>query len=211
LTLRMPAPIVDHRRATAERNAAAILDATERLVARHTTLSMAAVAAEAHVSRPTLYSHYPSLAVLVEAAAERAINVSAAAVDAAEPAVGPADEALVRVLGVSWSHLARQDALARSAAEHLSSERLQRKHAPLMARMRELVVRGQADGVFRTDLPADWLVQTFYALVHAAADHARAHRLKRSAAQEMLETTIRDVFSAPGTPARRARRSAPAG
>ncbi len=54
-TLRPPMPPkVDHRRAIAERNAAGILDAVERLLQRGSSLNMAAIAAEAGVSRPTL-------------------------------------------------------------------------------------------------------------------------------------------------------------
>lgn len=192
----MTPPTVDHRRATAERNAAAILDATERLLAQRTTLSMAAVAAEAGVSRPTLYAHFKTLSAVVEAAVERSVNASLAAIEAAEPGSGPADEALRRMLAASWNQLAGFDALARAAAEHLPAEALHRTHAPLMAHMHGLVERGQRDGAFRTDLPADWLVTMFYALVHGADDHARAHGLQRDRALEMLTTTVRDLFAA---------------
>src|SRR5215207_4984843 len=102
----MPQPTVDHRRATAERNGAAILDAAEGLLARGATLSMAGVAAEAGVSRPTLYAHYPSLAAVVEAAVDRAIAASLVAVEAARPGEGPAGAALLRMLDAAWSRLA---------------------------------------------------------------------------------------------------------
>src|SRR5918911_554671 len=62
---------VDHRRAIAERNAAGILDATERLLERGESLNMRAIAAEAGVSRPTLYAHYGTIADVFEAAVER--------------------------------------------------------------------------------------------------------------------------------------------
>jgi hypothetical protein len=46
---------MDHRRATAERNPEPILDATERLLARHTPVSISAVPkTEAGLSSPTL-------------------------------------------------------------------------------------------------------------------------------------------------------------
>jgi hypothetical protein len=57
------------------------------------------------------------------------------------------------------------------------------------------VERGQADGAFRTDLPADWLATTFYALVHAADEHARTPRVRRDVAGDMLTTTIADLFA----------------
>ena len=36
----------------------------------------------------------------------------------------------------------------------------------------------------------------FYALLHAAADHARAHGAERARVGEMLATTVHDVFGA---------------
>jgi AcrR family transcriptional regulator len=186
---------VDHRRVTAERNAAAILDAIERLAAQRVALNMVAIAAEAGVSRPTLYAHFKTLGDVVEAAVARAVKDSLAAVEAAQPGAGPADEAMDRMLAASWGHLAGLDALARAIAEHLPADHTHRTHAPLMARMLKLVKRGQRDGVFRTDLPADWLVSMFYALIHGADEHARARRVSRSKALDMLTTSMHDLFA----------------
>src|SRR5215218_10443919 len=147
----MPTPAIDHRRATAERNLTAILDATERLARERRTLSMAAVAAEAGVSRVTLYAHFSKLPDVVEAAGERGVETATAALEAANLADGPADVALARMVAASWVHLARQDALARAAAEHVAPQRLHRAHAPLLAQLRGLLRRGQDEGVFRTD------------------------------------------------------------
>jgi TetR/AcrR family transcriptional regulator, mexCD-oprJ operon repressor len=192
----MPPPAVDHRRATAERNASAIVDATERLLAAGHPLTMQGIAAEAGVSRPTLYAHFNTIGSVVEAVVERAVRSSLAAIERAEPGTGPADEALVRMIAASWGRLAHFDALARGAIEHLSAAAMHRAHVPLMKPLDALVRRGQADGVFRTDLPADWLVTTCLSLVHAADDHARRRRSKRERSLEMLTTTIRDLFAA---------------
>lgn len=189
-------PAVDHRRATAERNTAAILDAAEQLLAEGPSLTMAAIASRAGVSRVTLYAHFASLPELVEAVIERAIAASMAAIDAARPGDGPAGEALARVSAASWAQLAHQDTVARAAAEHVPPDRLRRLHQPLMTLVGDLVARGQRDGALRTDLPADWLVSMFYALLHAAADHARAHGADRARVGEMLAVTLRDVFGA---------------
>jgi TetR/AcrR family transcriptional regulator, mexCD-oprJ operon repressor len=189
-------PAVDHRRATALRNAAAILDASERLLGRNATLTMAAIAAEAGVSRPTLYAHYKTIGDIVEAAVERSVRESLAAVEAARPNVGPAPEALLRMAEASWDQLARYQGLTRRAGEYLSAGALHRTHKPLMAHMHALVERGRVDGAFRTDLPADWLVTIFYALVHAADDHAAAHVLERDEALELLTATVSDLFLA---------------
>jgi TetR/AcrR family transcriptional regulator, mexCD-oprJ operon repressor len=192
----MTEPTVDHRRATAERNAVAILDAAERLLARGTSLTMLGIAAEAGVSRPTLYAHHATIGEVVEAVTARAVTASLSAIEAAEPGRGPAGEALERVAGASWSQLAHFDAIASGAAEHVSAAALHRAHAPLMRPLQQLVERGRAEGTFRTDLPVAWLVRTYFALVHAADEHARAQRLKREDALAMLTTTLRDVFTA---------------
>ena len=189
-------PAVDHRRATAERNSAAILDAAEQLLAEGSSLTVAAVASRAGVSRVTLYAHFASLPELVEAVVERAIAGSMAAIDSARPGDGPAGEALSRVSDAAWGQLAHQDAVARAAAEHVPPDRLRRLHHPLMTLVSELVVRGQRDGDLRTDLPADWIVSMYYALLHAAADHARAHGVDRGRVGEMLAVTLRDVLGA---------------
>jgi len=76
---------VDHRRAVADRNRAAILDAAERLLADHSALNMAALAAAAGVSRPTLYAHFKTIPDVLEATVERVVQRSAAAIEAAEP------------------------------------------------------------------------------------------------------------------------------
>lgn len=192
-------PTVDHRRAIADRNAAAILDATEQLVAEGATLSMASVASAAGVSRPTLYAHFSSLSEVVEAALTRSVDAALVAFEAARPSQGPPGEALMRMLDASWGRLSRQDALARAASEHLSPQRQFALHAPLVAHMMDLVNRGQADGSFRSDLPADWLVRMFYAIVHAGDEHARSARSSRADALEMLRTTVNDLLSAPKT------------
>jgi AcrR family transcriptional regulator len=119
---------IDHRRATAERNAAAILDATERLLERRQALNMAAIAAEAAVSHPTLNAHYKTMVDVVE-----------------------------RLCG-----------------------------APLRAARRDLPHRHARRLV----------VTTYLALVYGADDHARARRMQRSAALDVLTTTVRDVFAA---------------
>jgi AcrR family transcriptional regulator len=188
-------PAVDHRRATAERNAGAILDATERLLAKRAALSIVAIAAEAGVSRPTLYAHFKTMSDIVEAAVERSVIASLEAFAAAQPESGPADEALARMVAASWTQLARFDALARAASEHMSAGALHRTHATMMAPLADVIERGRRDGVFRTDLPADWLLTTYFALIHGADEHVRSHGLARDEGLELLMTTVSDVFA----------------
>jgi TetR/AcrR family transcriptional repressor of mexCD-oprJ operon len=187
---------VDHRRATAQRNAAAILDATERLMAARTALSMVAIAAEAGVSRPTLYAHYKTIGEIVEAAVERSVALSVAAFAAAEPERGPADEALARMVAASWRQLGTFDALARGAAEHLSPGAVHRTHELLMRPLGELVERGRREGAFRTDLPAEWLVSMFFTLMHGAYEYVTVTGMEPDEALGLMTTTIRDLYAA---------------
>ena len=188
--------VTDHRRATAKRNVEAILDAAERLLAKRTPLSMVALAAEAGVSRPTLYAHFAGLPEVVEAAVERAVAASVAAVRAADPQAGSADEAMDRLLAACWTHLAHQDALVRAAGDYVGADRRHRAHAPLLEMVRDLIDRGRRQGVFRSDLSIDWLATAFYALLHGADEHARSGRITRADALDLLTTTVRDVFAA---------------
>jgi len=191
----MSEPAIDHRRATAQRNAAAILDATERLLGRRVPLSMVAIAAEAGVSRPTLYAHHKTIGDIVEAAVERSVVQSLAAFEAAKPESGPAEDALRRMVAASWAQLARFEALARGAGEHLSPGALHRTHEAMMAPLHALVARGRRNGAFRTDVPAEWLVTLYFALMHGAEEHAHTHGMPRDEALELLTATVLDLFA----------------
>lgn len=186
----------DHRRATAERNAVAILDAAERLLTRGEAVTMVAVAGEARLSRPTVYAHYRSVGEIVEAAAERTVAASTAAFAAARPQEGPAGEALARLVAAAWHQLAGSEGLVRRGAEYVSEGARHRTHGALIAPVAALAARGRAEGAFRTDVPVDWLVTMYLALVHAAADHAAVHATPPDEALRLLQRTVGELFSA---------------
>jgi TetR/AcrR family transcriptional repressor of mexCD-oprJ operon len=192
------AATTDHRRATAERNIAAILDATERLLARHSPVSISAVATESGVSRVTVYAHFKTREDLLEAVVERAVNSATLALEAAEPDSGPPEEALVRLIEVSWRELERHQSTARAASEQLSVEVQRRTHAAARRQLRRLVDRGRRSGAFRRDVSSDWLVTGCVALMHAAVDEVRAGRMSGAAAQRALLASIRDLWAAAG-------------
>jgi AcrR family transcriptional regulator len=184
-------PATDHRRATAERNIAAILDAAERLLARGAATSIVAVAAEAGVSRVTVYGHFPAREDILEAVVERATRGAVAALDAAEPERGPPGEAFERLITASWAGLTRHLSTGRAAAEQLSPDAMRRAHEPILGRVRALIERGRDAGDFRTDVPAEWHVATMLALSHAAADEVRAGRMDADTAGAALRVTLR--------------------
>jgi AcrR family transcriptional regulator len=183
-------PAAPRRRADAERNIAAILDAAVSCFAERPRASMADIARAAGVGRVTLYAHFPSRTVLLNAALERAIAEAGTTIDAEMSDDDQPDRALGALVGSSWRVLDRYRRLYEAAQQDLSPERLRHHHDPALARVEALIARGRAEGVFRTDLPLGWQVTTFYSLIHAAADDVNAGRLDAGDAAHVLETTL---------------------
>jgi TetR/AcrR family transcriptional repressor of mexCD-oprJ operon len=94
------------------------------------------------------------------------------------------------MVDAAWSVLDRYRSLAEAAVETIGAAELQNRHWPLMDRVRALIERGQAEGAFRDDLPADWLVATIFGLIHTARDEANAGRLAPENASTVLKATI---------------------
>jgi AcrR family transcriptional regulator len=190
----MPEPSADHRRAVAERNLEAILGATEGLLARNAPLSMSAVAAEAGVSRPTLYAHFADREALLSAVVARAVGRWVAATERVEPARGPAPDALTRLLEVGWQEISRSSHIAHAASVELDAETVRAAHESGVELLRRLIRRGRRDGSFRTDVPAEWLVSAFFSLIHTAREDVTAGRLSQTAALRALSRTVPDLF-----------------
>lgn len=188
-----PGP-VDHRRALAERNLTAILDAAEHLLERGAPVTVSAVAADSGVSRVTVYAHFPTREELLKALVERSIRAAAAELEQAGLDAAPPADALDSLLARGWQALDRHRAVARAAAEQLHGHLLHDVHEPALGVVRRLVDRGREEGCFRTDLPAAWLVASLYGLFHAAAEEVRAGRLEAAAVPAVLRTTLRALF-----------------
>jgi hypothetical protein len=70
-----------------------------------------------------------------------------------------------------------------------------RTHQAAHQRLGTLLERGRADGSFRTDLPASWLVSACIALIHACSDSVRAGSVAEHDAPRIIRTTVRDLFT----------------
>jgi TetR/AcrR family transcriptional regulator, mexCD-oprJ operon repressor len=184
-----------YQREVASRNVEAILDAAEELLQSKGHATISAVAARAGVSRVTVYAHFPTFAAILEAAVERAVRRTMAALQAVAPEEGPPIEALDRMLAAAWQHLARYRAMAAAVAELLSPEAVRRTHQAAHQTIGVLLERGQADGSFRTDLPAGWLVTASIALMHACSDGVRAGQIEEHDAARILTTSLRDLLT----------------
>jgi AcrR family transcriptional regulator len=187
------------RRADAARNIAAIVESGLELFGTRSNVRMADVAAEAGVGRVTLYAHFPSREKLLEAVVERALAEAHDLLQVDDFDTEPADVLLARMVRTSWHTLDRYRRLRAVAQAELSEQRLREHHdrADIADRLRRLVTRGQRQGVFRSDLPSEWLVTTTFSLLHAAADEVNDGRLAPSDAPDVLEATLSAVLAPP--------------
>jgi AcrR family transcriptional regulator len=162
------------RRADAQRNVETILAAGLAVLSVNPDAGMAEIARASGLTRTTLYAHFASREELLDVLVGRAIADAVVHVDAGDPGQGPPDEALARVLSTSWQAVNRHRGVLATAAGTLGRERMAAHHEPLRARLLALIQRGQASGAFRGDVPAAWLLATYFALVHLAGDQVNA-------------------------------------
>ncbi|MEV4258931.1 helix-turn-helix domain-containing protein, partial [Spirillospora sp. NPDC049652] len=110
----MPSAGPTRRRADAERNTAAILDAATDLLARAPDVGVGDIAKAAGVGRVTVYAHFPSREDLVRAVLTRAIEASMSAIGGAGDD-GPPEEAFARLVRDGWPVLSRYGRLLEAA------------------------------------------------------------------------------------------------
>jgi AcrR family transcriptional regulator len=193
------APGPPRRRADAERSIARILDAAVDALAGDPEASMAEIARRAGVVRATIYVHFPTREVLLEAVTHRAIAEVAEVIHAAEPHRGDPAEALARLVAASWRTLGRYHALVAINTQQHGHAALRQRHSSILAALEPLIERGQADGAFRADVPAAWHLSMLMALMHAASGELGAGRVNDTDAGPALVTTVLGAV-APSTP-----------
>lgn len=179
------------RRADAERNIQAIIDAALDALADDPDASMAAIARRAGVVRATVYMHFPTREALLDAVMEDAVAQVAEATRAAEPTKGEPEEALQRVLGATWHKLSDFQTLLAINTSRLSQKELHRRHQPVMTLFVPLIERGQKKGVFRGDVPVSWHLAMIRAIAHAASAEVRSGRIAAAEVESaMLSTAL---------------------
>ncbi|WP_280298797.1 TetR/AcrR family transcriptional regulator [Nocardia neocaledoniensis] len=176
------------RRADAARSRAAVLDAATRLLATHPDAGMAAIAAEAGVTRQTVYAHFASRDELVDAVITHTTERAVAAMREADLDSGPAREALLRMLAVGWRFF-RVAPLAHHVGA-FARQRDEDRQLPVNDRLLRLIRRGQQAGEFDDTPSAAWLAAAIVAVSHAAGDEVRAGRMAQPEAEQALRESV---------------------
>ena len=192
-----PAP---RRRADAERSIASILDAAVDALAEDPDASMSAIAKRAGVVRATIYVHFPTRETLLDAVTDRALDEVADVIAAAQPDRGEPREALARVVAATWRSLGRYHALIALNTGTHSPEQLRRRHGAVIGQLLPLVQRGQAAGVFRSEVSPAWHLSMLLALVHAASGELRAGRVADEHAEAAVVATVLGAVTATKSP-----------
>jgi AcrR family transcriptional regulator len=185
-----PEPGPRRRRADAVHNTQAILDAASAVLSERPDASLAVVAETAGISRKTLYAHFPSRDLLINALIERATARVVAALDAADLESGPADAALVRLLEAGWTSMDADPFLLHLTTPPVSPEQDRDRHAPILERLQTVIERGQREGDIASDLEAGWALAAVLALGHAAGEEVRAGQMTSTEAIEMLRVSV---------------------
>ena len=183
-----------HRRADAERNTTSIINAALEGLASDPDASMAEIARRAGVVRATVYMHFPTRESLLDAVMEHATGLVAEAIRGAEPARGEPKEALERVLLATWQQLSQFHSVLAINISRLSAKELRRRHLPMTTQFIPLLERGQAEGVFRSDVSATWLIAVLRAIVHVASTELQAGRLSQAEVERTMLTTAMNAI-----------------
>jgi TetR/AcrR family transcriptional regulator, mexCD-oprJ operon repressor len=192
----MTAGVSPQRRADALRNREAIVAAGLEILSRHPDAGLAEIARASGLTRTTVYAHFASREELLEELLRRAVADTTQAIDASEPASGPAGQALLRVIDASWRQVGEHAPLLDAVSQSLG-ERAAALHAPVRDRLQTLLRRGRREGSFRRDVPERWLLTTYFALVHAAGRDVAVGASKPADAQRALGRTLLAAFSPP--------------
>ena len=182
-------------RADARRNMRAIVDAAAHMLASDPATPMQDIAEAAGVHRATLYRHFPAREDLIAALHRRALEDAEEAVRASRIDEGTAIEALERVIVALFAVGDRYRMLVHEAGKDPD---LCEQEDRLGALLRELVVRGQAEGSLRPELDPQWTLVALGALILAGLESVSDGVLTAADVPGLVLSTVLDGIRAPG-------------
>ncbi|MFD5778925.1 TetR/AcrR family transcriptional regulator [Streptomyces sp. NPDC126933] len=177
------------RRADAQYNVEKILAATVACLSRNPDASVSEIAQAAGVGRVTLYGHFPSRDALIEASLKQLLAEGDQVLGRLD-LMGDPREALRALIESSWLLIAQSSAVLEAAQAILPAERVRVLHAKPAQRVGDLIGRGQAEGVFRADLPANWLASVLHHVIKGAATDVTNGRLDQADAPRFISETV---------------------
>jgi AcrR family transcriptional regulator len=183
------------RRADASRSVEAILDAAAAVLARDPRAGLADVADAAGVTRQTVYAHFSSRAVLVDAVVDRATGRIGKTLEEARLDDLPADRALLRLVEIGWDEIQTTELLLALPAD-AGDDRDGARHEPVRRLLTGIAKRGQEEGAFDPRLSVDWIADATIALGHAAGDRVRSGGMTEKLAKEVLASALSRLFRA---------------
>lgn len=167
----------------------AVLAVVTRVFAQDRAASMETIASRAGVSRATLVRLYSTREGMVAAIARRILADCQRSLDEAgldESAVPDALEVIFRdyaVFAQLWSVVYLEPEVG-------GSEELSGEADRVVDRITALASRGQADGFFRSDIPASWLASTLCSLAETAWELVSEGEMGSRQASDFVATML---------------------
>ena len=176
------------RRQRSDARQSAVLEAAIGTLAERPDASMDEIARAAGVSRQTVYAHFPSREVLIDAVTAHASAEFTALFDSLELDQVPPPQALTGLLELGWQVAGRYPFLWWQPA--VSPDKDEERHGPILERMVDIVRRGQASGDFDASVPPQWLMSAILALGRVTEDEVKAGRMTADQGTAAIERGI---------------------
>ncbi|OLF05785.1 hypothetical protein BLA60_35140 [Actinophytocola xinjiangensis] len=186
----MTEPRRRRRRTDATRSVEAILGSAKQVLAERPNANMEDVAAAANLSRQTVYAHFRTRELLISAVVDAIAADAAAAMDAARLDEGPAAQALLRLLDVSWRTTQPYSALLATVTPLPDQDADRVRHQPVTVHLERILDRGQRCGEFTNDQPVSWLAAAVVAIGHTAGGAVHSGHMTRADAAKALANSV---------------------
>lgn len=163
------------QRSDARQSVTAILQAATEALNADPRASVEDIARAAGVTRQTVYAHFPTRDLLLEAVVARVTAELTEAFDAAGLDEAAPSAALIRLLEAGWQVAVRYPVLWH--LPQVSPEEDADRHAPVLSRLRELIRRGQEAGELDATASPEWLLTAALAVGRAAEEEVKSGRM----------------------------------
>ncbi|WBU37351.1 TetR/AcrR family transcriptional regulator [Homoserinibacter sp. YIM 151385] len=184
----MTAPRAPHHGRAPRRDAAlnreSILDAARALLGHDPAASLEAIAAEAGLSRRSVYGHFASRDALLEELTVRGterVLTAVAAVDDEDPVVR-----IALIAAAAWDDIEHVRAMTLATVRSPRAALVDDRLGPLRARLVETIEEGRDAGSIRADVAPERLARLLVAVVLDVFTESATSPLDRDAGRELV-------------------------